>query len=445
MPMTMNELSATGALEKIRGGEITSVELVQACLDRIEQVDGDIEAWAHLDPEYALEQARARDTQRQTGAPLGPLHGIPVGIKDIFDTRDLPTENGTVIDSGRQPISDCKVVSLLIEAGAVILGKTVSTELAVFGPGKTKNPHNPKHTPGGSSSGSAAAVASFMVPLAVGTQTNGSVIRPASFCGVVGFKPTHGLIPRTGILPLSAFLDTVGVFARTVEDAARIAEVLVAHDSGDPGTAPRARPRLSAIATEDPPMTPILTFAKTPVWDQADKETQEAFGELTDVLGEECDSLDLPGQFDKIIEMHRDIMNVDLAKHLAGYYEHGKDKLTDILKGMIEDGRKVTAADYNMALDWRESLNLFLDKLFEDYDAIITPAAAGEAPAGLDATGNPIFNTLWTYLGTPAITLPLMEGPNGLPVGVQLIGQRGDDARLLRTASWLIKRVETSG
>ena len=443
--MTLIELSATEAIQKIHEGEITSEELVQACLDRIDQVDGEIEAWAHLDPDFALEQARARDTQRQAGDPLGPLHGIPIGIKDIFDTKSLPTENGTVIDSGRQPDADCKVVSLLIEAGAVILGKTVSTELAVFGPGKTKNPHNPKHTPGGSSSGSAAAVAAFMVPLAVGTQTNGSMIRPASYCGVVGFKPTYGLIPRTGILALSAFLDTVGVFARNIEDASRIAEVIIAHDSGDPDTAPRAHPQLSATAKEDPPMTPVLTFAKTPVWDQADKETQEAFGELVDFLGEDCTELDLPEPFDPVIDMHRDIMNADLAKYLAGYYEHGKDKLTDILKGMIEDGQKVTAVDYNMAADWRETLNLYLDKLFENYDAIITPAAMGEAPAGLETTGNPIFNTIWTYLGTPAITLPLMEGPNGLPLGVQLIGQRGDDARLLRTASWLVERLETDG
>ncbi len=242
--MTLTQLSATEAIGKIRTGETTSEELVQACLDRIERVDGDIEAWAHLKPDYALDQARMLDARRQSGGPVGPLHGIPVGVKDIFDTASLPTENGTVLDSGRQPMEDSRVVSLLQEAGAVIMGKTVTTELAVFGPGKTRNPHNPKHTPGGSSSGSAAAVASYMVPLAVGTQTNGSVIRPASFCGVVGFKPSHGLIPRTGVLAQSPWLDTVGVFARSVEDAAIIAEVLVAHDipatpTPRPGPGPR--------------------------------------------------------------------------------------------------------------------------------------------------------------------------------------------------------------
>jgi Asp-tRNA(Asn)/Glu-tRNA(Gln) amidotransferase A subunit family amidase len=372
---------------------------------------------------------------------VGPLHGIPVGVKDILDTDSLPTENGTVLDAGRQPMENCRVVSLLQEAGAVIMGKTVSTELAVFGPGKTRNPHNPKHTPGGSSSGSAAAVASHMVPLAIGTQTNGSVIRPASFCGVVGFKPSHGLIPRTGILAQSRWLDTVGVFARSVEDAATIAEVLVAYDSGDADTTARARPALSETAVEEPPMPPLLTFAKTAVWDQADKETQDAFGELVELLGDGCDELDLPEPFERAVELHGTIMKADLAKSFAGYYERGRDKLTDILKAMIEDGQKITAVDYNKAVDGREFLNDGLNGVFDRYDAIITPATVGEAPAGLGATGRPIFNSLWTYCGTPAITLPLMEGPNGLPLGVQLVSRRGDDARLLRTARWLMARV----
>ena len=226
--MTLIELSATEAIQKIRDGEITSEELVQACLDQIDQVDGDIEAWAHLLPDYALEQARARDAERQAGEALGPLHGIPVGVKDIFDTQDLPTENGTVLNAGRQPMEDCKVVSLLEEAGAVIMGKTVTTELAVYGPGKTHNPHNPDHTPGGSSSGSAAAVATGMVPLAIGSQTNGSIIRPASYCGVVGFKPTFGRISRRGVVPMSDTFDHVGVLVRTVEDAAVLLSVLAA-------------------------------------------------------------------------------------------------------------------------------------------------------------------------------------------------------------------------
>jgi Asp-tRNA(Asn)/Glu-tRNA(Gln) amidotransferase A subunit family amidase len=443
--MTLIELSATEAIGKIRDGEITSEELVQACLDRIDQADGEIEAWAHLSPEYALDQARMLDAQRAEGGPVGPLHGIPVGIKDILDTESLPTENGTVLDSGRQPMENCKVVSLLIEAGAVIMGKTVSTELAVFGPGKTRNPHNSEHTPGGSSSGSAAAVAAYMVPLAVGTQTNGSVIRPASFCGVVGFKPTHGLIPRTGILTLSIALDTVGTFARSIEDVALLTETLVAYDPGDTYTRARARPPLSKVADEKPPVTPNVAFAKTPVWDQAEPETQEAFAELVELLGEDCDELPLSEPFEHAVEMHRDIMNADLAKNFADYYERGRDKLTDTLCEMIELGQKVSAVDYNNAVDGRELLNSGLNDVFDHYDIIITPATTGEAPAGLDATGDPVFDTLWTYCGTPSITLPLMEGPGGLPLGVQVVGPRGDDARLLRNANWLMQRIMDNG
>jgi Asp-tRNA(Asn)/Glu-tRNA(Gln) amidotransferase A subunit family amidase len=325
------------------------------------------------------------------------------------------------------------------------MGKTVTTELAVFGPGKTKNPHNPAHTPGGSSSGSAAAVASYMVPLAIGSQTNGSVIRPASYCGIVGFKPSHGLIPRTGVLTLSGPLDTVGTYARSIEDVALLTELLVAHDPGDKDTRARARPPLSRTAAEEPPMTPIVAFAKTAVWDQADKETQEAFAELVEHLGDDCHDLPLSEPFEHAVEMHRKIMNADLAKNFAGYYERGRDKLTDTLCEMIELGQKVSAVDYNNAVDGREVLNSGLNDVFDDYDIIITPATTGEAPAGLDATGNPVFNSLWTFCGTPSITLPLMEGPSGLPLGVQVVGPRGDDARLLRNANWLMQRIMGKG
>jgi Asp-tRNA(Asn)/Glu-tRNA(Gln) amidotransferase A subunit family amidase len=439
--MNLIELTATEAAGKIRDGAITSEELVQAYLDRIEQVDGEIEAWTYLNPEYALEQARACDDHRRKGAALGPLHGIPVGIKDIFDTKLMPTENGTILDSGRIPVADCKAVSLLKEAGAVIMGKTVTTELAVFGPGKTKNPHNPAHTPGGSSSGSAAAVAAYMVPLAIGTQTNGSMLRPASYCGVMGFKPTHGLIPRTGALSLSPALDTIGTFARSLDDIALLTEALVAYDSSDTHTQTRSKPNLTEILATEPPLTPIVGFAKTAVWDEADAETKEAFEELAQHLGDDCREVPLSEPFDHCVHMHRNIMNADMAKNLARYYEGGKDKLTDTICGMIQNGQTVLAVDYNMAIDGQNLLNTGMDLVFEHYDIIITPAAPGEAPAGLDATGSPVFNTLATYCGVPAVSLPLLEGPNGLPVGVQVIGPRGDDARLLRNAQWLMQRV----
>jgi len=439
--MTAIQLPATELASQIRDGELTSEALVQACLDRIDEVDGEIEAWAHLDPEYALEQARARDAERQSGTSLGPLHGVPVGIKDIFDTADLPTENGTILDKGRQPATDCRAVAMLRGAGAVIMGKTVTTELAMYGPGKTRNPHNPDHTPGGSSSGSAAAVASAMVPLAIGSQTNGSMIRPAAYCGVVGYKPTHGLIPRTGALLLSRFLDTIGVFGRTVEDVGLMAESMMGFDAGDPDTAPRARPHLREAAAGEPPLPPTLAFVKTAVWDQADGETQAAFQELAAFLGDGCDDVDLPEPFDHAVEWQRTVMTADLAKFLGAYYETGKDKLSGVLVDLMEDGQKVTAVDYNRTCDWREILNAGLERIFERYDAIITPAATGPAPKGLDSTGSPIFCSLWTYCGVPAVSLPLLQASNGLPLGVQVVGRHGDDARLLRTANWLAGRV----
>ncbi len=431
------QMGAAEAAKAIREGHITSEELVSACLERIEAHEEKVGAWAHLDPDLAMSQARDADMAREEGKTLGSLHGVPVGVKDIIDTADMPTEDGTPLHAGRQPNDDATVVSFLREAGAVIMGKTVSTELACYGPGKTANPHDPGRTPGGSSSGSAAAVAAFMVPLAVGTQTNGSVIRPASYCGVHGFKPTQGRISRHGILPLSRPLDQVGVFGRSVEDVATIAERLMIYDELDPDMRIRSRPNLVETALDEPPVTPHLAFIKTPVWDQADEDIQGVFVELSGHLGEEITEEALPDFFKGAVEWHRTVMEADLARNLQEDYERGKDKISDTLREMIERGQKVLAVDYNRAVENRLMLNGMLREIFEKYDAIITPAATGEAPAGLDSTGSPIFCTLWTLCGTPAITLPLLEGSNGMPIGIQLVGPVGDDARLLRTARWL--------
>src|SRR5262245_41523553 len=279
-------LSASEAARLIEQGQLTCERLVYACLERIRATEPAVQAWTFLDEELALAQARAADDLRRSGETAGPLCGIPVGIKDIMDTADMPTENGTPLHRGRMPRSDAAVVARLRAAGAVIMGKTVTTECAYFHPGKTRNPHNSAHTPGGSSSGSAAAVGAAMVPLALGSQTNGSMIRPASFCGVYGFKPTHGLIPRTGVLQLSRTLDHVGVFARTLEDVALIMEELAGWDEGDPDTHPRARIPFRDIAAEEPPIEPRLAFMKTPVWDRAADETKQAFAELVEALGD---------------------------------------------------------------------------------------------------------------------------------------------------------------
>ncbi len=434
------ELALSGATRvagAIRAGEIDCVELTQACLDRIAEVEDSVQAWAHLEPQRALEQAQAADDARREGKPLGPLHGVPVGVKDIFDTADYPTEDGTVLHAGRTPLADATAVARLRAAGALVMGKTVTTELAAYAPGKTRNPHATGHTPGGSSSGSAAAVASFMVPLAIGTQTNGSVIRPAAYCGVVGYKPTYGLVSRHRILQQSRPLDQVGVFARDLDDAALLAQALIGFDELDPDTRPRAVPDLVGLAGSEPPVTPRVAFVRTPVWDQADASTHEAFAELVEHLGEAVEEVALPEPFEDAIALHRSIMEADIARSFEREYERGKDRLSPILCEMIERGRTVLAVDYNNALSQVIALNRLLEGIFHDYDALLTPATDGEAPRGLESTGSPSFCTIWTLCGTPAITLPLMQGPLGLPLGVQLVGRRGDDGRLLRTGRWL--------
>ena len=435
------ELSAGAAAEAIRAGQLTSEELVQACLERIAETDAIVQAWTHLDPELALERAREADLARSEGRPLGPLHGVPVGVKDIFDTADMPTEDGTVLHAGRTPADDATAVSRLRRAGAVIMGKTVTTELAAYAPGKTRNPHDPERTPGGSSSGSAAAVAAHMVPLAIGSQTNGSVIRPAAFCGVYGFKPSHGLISRHRVLQLSRQLDQVGVFARSIEDAALLAQELMGFDEHDPDTAPKAAPNLVEIAAQEPPVTPNVAFVKSPVWEQAGDDTKEAFAELAEHLGDEVEEAELPAVFADAIEWHRTIMEADLARCLAPEYGRGKDKLSAILREMIERGQTTLAVDYNNAVDQIRVLRAALESIFERYDAILTPAAPGEAPKGLEATGSPIFCAIWTLCGLPAITLPILSGASGLPMGAQLVAPKGDDGRLLRTARWLVDAV----
>ena len=395
-----------------------------------------------MDPDHALHQARAADAARREGKALGPLHGLPVGVKDIFDTKDMPTEDGTVLHAGRTPGQDAAAVERLRQAGAIILGKTATTELAVYAPGKTCNPHDLERTPGGSSSGSAAAVAANMVPLAVGTQTNGSVIRPASFCGIYGFKPSHGLISRHRILQQSRTLDHVGVFARSIADCALLAQQLLAYDERDPDTRPQAPLALVERAMEEPPLEPQLGFVKSPVWDRADEDTQQAFAELMEHLGDRVAEHSLPAAFDDALDLHRTIMEADLARSFAREYERGKEQLSTTLREMIVRGLEVRAVAYNDAVDRISLLRGLLAEAFDRFDAIVTPATVGEAPHGLDSTGDPCFCTLWTLCGLPTITLPLLQGANGLPIGVQLVGSKGDDARLLRTARWLERTLE---
>ena len=437
--MSLCARSLTEAVEDIREGRVTASELVADCLKRVDELEATVQAWAFLDPDHAMQQAARADQLRKEGRAMGPLHGVPIGIKDIFDTADMPTELGSPLWAGRMPRRDATVVARLREAGAVIMGKTVTTEYAGLQPGKTTNPHDAQRTPGGSSSGSAAAVAALMVPGAIGSQTNGSVIRPAAFCGVVGFKPTHGLISRGGALLLSRTLDHVGVFARTVEDAALLAETLIGVDEDDPDTRPSARPPLAAVAGTEPPLPPRFAFVRSPVWERAEPETREAFAELVAAMGEAVAEVELGASFTRAVEMHRTIMEVEMAHNLQRDYDKGGDRMSPVLRELLERGRGRRGTDYLGAVAGIPVLNDVLDPVFDEYDAIVTPAAPGEAPRGLQSTGQPIFCTLWTYLGTPALTLPLLRSSAGLPLGVQLVGRRGGDARLLRTARWLVR------
>ena len=437
-------ISASEAARLIRDGVISSEQLVEACLARIRDVDAQVQAWAFLDADYALKQARTADALRLEGKPIGPLHGVPIGIKDIFDTADMPTENGSVICAGRTPSSDATVVSMLRAAGAVIMGKTVTTEFAFFFPGKTRNPHNPKHTPGGSSSGSAAAVAANMVPLALGSQTNGSTIRPAAYCGVIGFKPTHGLISRHRVFPLSRTLDHVGLFARSIEDIALLAEQLAGYDENDPDTRPRARIPFVEVAAEEPPLPPMLAFIKTPMWERADEDTKEGFAEIIEHLGTQVEEVELFPSAGEAWQWHQNIMSAEMALNLEWEWKNGRDRLSEQLRTLIERGHEIPAIEYQRALTRINPIHESFVELFEQrYDAILTPAAPSAAPKGLAATGDPSFCTLWTLCGMPAISLPLLESANGLPIGVQLVGPRLGDARLLRTARWLAARVAT--
>ncbi len=443
--LPLNWLSATEAARGIRDGLLTSEQVTEACLARVREVDDEVQAWAFLDPAHALGQARARDEARREGRATGPLHGVPVGIKDIIDTGDMPTEDGTVIHAGRTPARDAAVVAMLRAAGAIILGKTVTTELATYAPGKTRNPHDRRHTPGGSSSGSAAAVAAGMVPAAVGTQTNGSVIRPAAFCGVYGFKPSFGLIPRSGVLKISRTLDHVGVFARTLADVALVTEQIVGYDALDPDTAPRARPPLVATCAEEPPLPPVLAYVKGPAWDRASDDTQEAFAELASTLADRMAD-------DRPARVHQPGTRLARGpswkrrwpptstwtgrKDASGCRRRSSNSLRAAARSRRSTICRRAAPAYPCSTKGSTRSSSAATR-----SSRRRPRAPRRRGSNRPATRR--FARCGRLCGMPAISLPLMQGANGLPMGVQLVGRRGDDARLLRTARWLVARVES--
>ncbi len=442
-PAELVALTASEAASAIRDGRTTSEALTAALLDRIAARDTEIGAWAAIDRERALADARRADEIRGLGRGTGPLHGVPIGIKDIIDTRGYPTEMGCPLYAGNQPRTDAACVAALKSAGAIVLGKTVTTELALLTPAATNNPRDTGRSPGGSSAGSAAAVADNMAPAALGSQTAGSVLRPASYCGIYGFKPTFGLISRRGVLMQSHTLDTLGLFARSIEDIALLTDCMSAQDPGDPVSYERSQPRLSEIAAQEPPMPPSFAFIRTPAWDaQASPELKDAYAELIEALGDRVEEIAIPG-LDNVIEWQRIVQLAENAAYYGPLQDKGRSELSDGLNARLDEGAAVPVRDYIAAVSSRENAYRAIEEIFETHTAILTPAAPGLAPERSEGiTGSPIFNGLWTYLGMPALSLPLLE-VDGLPLGVQLVAERRDDGRLLRTGRWLATHLET--
>jgi len=426
MVRRLNELSATEIAGRIAAREITTEQVVGGCLERIKAREPEIHAFAHVDPELALRQARELDR----GPVRGALHGVPIGIKDVIDTADQPTQMGSPIYGGHRAACDAACVALLRAAGAIILGKTITAEFAGMRAGPTVNPHDPAHTPGGSSSGSAAAVADFMVPAALGTQTGGSVLRPAAYCGVIGYKPTFGAFNRAGLKFAAESLDTIGLIARSIDDIELITSVLL-------GGSPAAPVTIGAA--------PKIGLCRTPLWDTAEPETKHAVEDAAARLaqaGAELREVVLPEDFSGLKTAAREtINNYERSKGMAAEWASHRDLISGKLRRCIELGMEMRYRDYLAAIALGESCRARLSTVFEGFDLLLAPCVQGEAPAGLDSTGDPSFQAIWTILHVPTMSLPTHRGPSGLPVGIQLIGRRHDDQRLFACARWVCERL----
>jgi Asp-tRNA(Asn)/Glu-tRNA(Gln) amidotransferase A subunit family amidase len=423
----LNELTATETIQWMAQGKATSEQLVRACLDHIEAREPIVGAWEHLDPERALAQARACDRHGRAGA----LHGVPFGIKDIIDTFDMPTAYGSPIYAGHQPRRDAACVALGRAAGGVLMGKTVTTEFANKHPGKTTNPHDPTRTPGGSSSGSAAAVADYMVPLAIGTQTTASTIRPASFCGVFGYRPTYGELSCAGVLQCAGSLDTIGLYARSLEDIALYRDVLLG--------------RPAEPLTPDPGGPPRIGFCRTPMWSRLDPSTGPLLEQGVQCLaraGAQVKDVDLPAIFAEVEEAHRTVSSFEFARNFTYEVLYHEDRLSaELRQGRIADGQRRTPERYRQARTLIVQCRALLARVFADVDILVTAAAAGEAPVGLQSTGNAAFSAIWTAMHVPAVNVPAFSGPHGLPVGLQVIAAFGADRQLLEAARWVHRHL----
>jgi Asp-tRNA(Asn)/Glu-tRNA(Gln) amidotransferase A subunit family amidase len=415
-------LTATEAARLIREGKLSPAELMEGYLARIAEREPAVRAFAWFDAAVARQAA--------AGASPGPLHGLPVGVKDVLDTSDMPSEYGSPIWSGWRPKADASAVAWARQAGGVVIGKTVTTEFATRKPGPTGNPHNPAHTPGGSSSGSAAGVAAGFFPLAYGTQTAGSVIRPAAYCGVVGYKPTFGMINRFGMKLMSESLDTVGVMARSVADCALFAGAVAGRDLGDPDARPDRAPRIG--------------ICRSPAWDKALPETQALLPRVAAALARAGASVverELTPGVAAIAEAHPAVMNSESARALGWELANVREQISEGLRERLEFGLSRSEAEIAAAHSVFDRAQREFPLCMEGLDALVTPSAPGQAPAGLEWTGDPMFNLIWTSLHVPCVTVPAGTGPDGLPLGIQIVTRIGEDRQALAWAQWVAAAI----
>jgi Asp-tRNA(Asn)/Glu-tRNA(Gln) amidotransferase A subunit family amidase len=434
--------SALSLVERMRGGHTTAAAIMRARLDRIKALEPDVRAFAHFDAAAALAAAERADDQRKSGDPPGPLHGLPVAVKDIIDTTDYPTEHGGEIYRGRRPQRDSTIVKRLRAAGAVVTGKTVTSQYALFVPGPTRNPRDLARTPGGSSSGSAAAVAAGFIPVALGTQTNGSVIRPASYCGIVGFKPSLGVLPRTGVLRQSSLIDHPGVLACSVADAALVVDAIAGEDPEDPFSRNLPAALLDAALHHD--QAPRLAFAFGPFESRAEPATRAALSGFLARLPRRVEAIELGPEFATAEATLRALMCAGVAESLGPDIAAAADQVPELVVRLVKEGRALSAVDLVTAWTQRDRLRSKLIALISEYDAVLTFASTGPAPLASEGTGDPIFATLWTLIGAPAYSLPLLLSDSGLPIGVQAVGAPGRDVELTSAAAWLLRAATDS-
>ncbi len=429
-------LSIKEISRSVCSGKSTAVSQIEKVISLINDKEQDLRAWCHFDAEVPLKYA---DTLDET-SNKGKLAGVGIGIKDIIDTENFLTENGVATDEGRQPIRNATVVDRLMAEGAIILGKTKTTECAFHTPTDTRNPHDLSRTPGGSSSGSGAAVGGGTIPLALGTQTVGSVIRPASFCGAWAFKPSWGLIPRTGVLRLSHLFDHIGVFGRSPEDLATIVDILSGDDGIDPASQGVVPSNLAHIMENVPLVQPNIVFFRDYAWAQLEESSKHLFDQLATKLS--ASVMEMPALYNNVFGVAQELLAQDMAYNLGERFHSGPELLSETLREWVVKGLSLNAKTYLTNVDSLQKMRMGFNSLMGNFDFAIAPASPGEAPLGLQKTGSPNFCLLWTSIGVPVVNIPIFTGPHDMPIGMQIIGRYGSDAETIRAAAWLGQKLK---